>query len=156
MLTLKEIRSALADRRLDVVAEATGLHPNSIARIRDGKNENPRHETVDALSRYLTQNVRPAQGCYMAEIVDAEVRKKNDDFIELVVTYKLLAFDRHTSASYVVRSTDATREANGRTALAELARSVGIAKVLDASDFIGKRLRVCFSEEIVHKKVENG
>jgi predicted transcriptional regulator len=53
MLTLKEIKAKLADRRLDAVAEATGLHPNSIARIRDGKNLNPKHSTVAALSAYF-------------------------------------------------------------------------------------------------------
>ena len=53
MLTFQQIRERLQDRRLDAVAEATGLHPNSIARIRDGKNLNPKHSTVAALSAYL-------------------------------------------------------------------------------------------------------
>jgi predicted transcriptional regulator len=53
MLTLKEIKAKLADRRLDAVAEATGLHPNSIARIRDGKNLDPKHSTLAALSAYF-------------------------------------------------------------------------------------------------------
>ena len=53
MLTLEEIKAKLADRRLDAVAKATGLHPNSIARIRDGKNTDPKHSTLAALSAYL-------------------------------------------------------------------------------------------------------
>lgn len=53
MLTFQEIRERLQDRRLDAVAEATGLHPNSIARIRDGKNNDPKHSTLAALSAYL-------------------------------------------------------------------------------------------------------
>lgn len=53
MLTLEEIKAKLADRRLDAVAKATGLHVNSVARIRDGKNLNPKHSTVAALSAYL-------------------------------------------------------------------------------------------------------
>ena len=53
MLTLEEINAKLADRRLDAVAKATGLHVNSVARIRDGKNLNPKHSTVAALSAYL-------------------------------------------------------------------------------------------------------
>jgi DNA-binding Xre family transcriptional regulator len=53
MLTLEEIKNRLQDRRLDVVAEATGLHPNSVARIRDGKNTDPKHSTLAALSAYL-------------------------------------------------------------------------------------------------------
>ena len=53
MLTLEEIKAKLADRRLDAVAKATGLHVNSVARIRDGKNLNPKHSTVAVLSAYL-------------------------------------------------------------------------------------------------------
>jgi hypothetical protein len=53
MLTLEEIKERLADRRLDIVAEATGLHVNSIARIRSGANANPKHATLVALSAYL-------------------------------------------------------------------------------------------------------
>jgi hypothetical protein len=53
MLTLEEIKGKLADRRLDAVALATGLHVNSIARIRDGRNRNPKHSTLAALSAYF-------------------------------------------------------------------------------------------------------
>jgi hypothetical protein len=53
MLTLEEIKGKLADRRLDAVAAATGLHVNSIARIRDGRNLNPKHSTLAALSAYF-------------------------------------------------------------------------------------------------------
>ncbi len=53
MLTLEEIKAKLADRRLDAVAKATGLHVNSVARIRDGKNTDPKHSTLAALSAYL-------------------------------------------------------------------------------------------------------
>ena len=52
MLTTEEIRKLLADRRLDKVAEATGLSPLTIARMRDGKGD-PKASTVEALSRYL-------------------------------------------------------------------------------------------------------
>jgi hypothetical protein len=53
MLTFTEIRRRLQDRRLDAVASATGLHVNSIARIRDGRNLNPKHSTLAALSAYV-------------------------------------------------------------------------------------------------------
>lgn len=56
MLTLEEIRKRLADRRIDIVAEATGLHRNNVARIRDGQNTNPKATTLEALSRYLEGN----------------------------------------------------------------------------------------------------
>jgi len=49
------IKSALADRRVSIVSEKTGLHPNTIARIRDGKNENPTLETLNKLAVYLTE-----------------------------------------------------------------------------------------------------
>jgi len=54
MMTLDEVRRALADRRLDRVAEATGLHPNTIWAIRVGRNRNPSYATMEALSDYLT------------------------------------------------------------------------------------------------------
>lgn len=47
------IRGALADRRVSIVSEKTGLHPNTIARIRDGKNQNPTLETLNKLGTYL-------------------------------------------------------------------------------------------------------
>ena len=53
MMSLQQIRDALADRRLDIVAKATGLHANSVGRIRDGRNVNPKASTLEALSRYL-------------------------------------------------------------------------------------------------------
>lgn len=53
MPELEWIRGALADRRLDKVSEATGLHPNTIAMIRDGKQQNPKIETLNTLALYL-------------------------------------------------------------------------------------------------------
>lgn len=53
MLTLGQIREFLADRRLDVVSEKTGLHRNTLAAIRDGINENPTLKTIEALSDYF-------------------------------------------------------------------------------------------------------
>jgi predicted transcriptional regulator len=53
MLTLIEIRTALADRRLNVVAKATGIHVTTIARIRDGVSLDPKSSVVAALSAYL-------------------------------------------------------------------------------------------------------
>jgi hypothetical protein len=156
MLTLKEIRSALADRRLDVVAEATGLHPNSIARIRDGKNDSPRPETIDALSRYLMQSVKPATGCYMAEIVEAELIKRVGVGQVAVVTYKLFETGKFASVCYVVKSDDEKKQSDGRTSLAGLCRSIGMTRIVNLDELVGKCLRICFYEEIVHKKVQNG
>lgn len=53
MIKIEEVRAALADRRVDVVASATGLHRNTIAAIRDGKSANPRYSVIVALAKYL-------------------------------------------------------------------------------------------------------
>ena len=42
----------LADRRLDKVAEATGLSPLTVARVRDGKGD-VKTSTLEKLSAYL-------------------------------------------------------------------------------------------------------
>lgn len=57
MLDLDEIRAKLADRRLDVVSDATGLHRNTVSDIRSGKIINPSYAAVKALSDYLTDGV---------------------------------------------------------------------------------------------------
>lgn len=55
MLTLDQIREALRDRRLAKVAEATGLHYNTIREVRDNPNANPTYKVLKALSDYLTR-----------------------------------------------------------------------------------------------------
>ena len=54
MLTLDEIKRLLADRRLNVVSAATAINRNTLAQIRDGKNENPTLRTMKRLSDYLS------------------------------------------------------------------------------------------------------
>jgi len=53
MLSVTEIRNALQDRRLGIVAKATGLHYNTLRDIRDGTATDPRSSTVTVLSDYL-------------------------------------------------------------------------------------------------------
>lgn len=53
MLTFEQVVEKLQDRRLDAVALATGLHHNTIARIRDGKNVDPKLSTLKLLSDYF-------------------------------------------------------------------------------------------------------
>jgi hypothetical protein len=53
MLTLEQIKTALADRRLTVVAESTGLHYNTLRDIRDNPESNPSYRTLKAVSEYL-------------------------------------------------------------------------------------------------------
>lgn len=53
MLTIERIRELLLDRRLAMVADATGIHYATIQAIRNGKVTNPSYETVRLLSEYL-------------------------------------------------------------------------------------------------------
>lgn len=52
-MILDEVRRLLADRRLDKVAAATGLHRDTIRAIRDGENTNPTLATLQKLYDYL-------------------------------------------------------------------------------------------------------
>jgi hypothetical protein len=53
MLTLEQIKAALSDRRIKMVAQATGLHNNTIRDIRDNPKANPSYRVMKALSDYL-------------------------------------------------------------------------------------------------------
>ena len=53
MLTLLEIQTRLKDRRLPIVAEATGLHPNTLRGVRDNPDANPTHKVIKLLNDYL-------------------------------------------------------------------------------------------------------
>lgn len=55
MLTLEEIRERLKDRRLQVVAESTNMHYNTIKSVRDNENGRPSYDTIKALSDYLNK-----------------------------------------------------------------------------------------------------
>ncbi len=53
MMTLVQIRALLQDRRLQMVAEATGLHENTIRQIRNDETANPTYKVMVALSDYF-------------------------------------------------------------------------------------------------------
>lgn len=53
MMTLEQIRHALADRMPMKVAEATGLHYNTIRELRDNPQANPTYKVMLAISTYL-------------------------------------------------------------------------------------------------------
>lgn len=55
VLTLEEVRKRLQDRRIDVVAEATGLHYGTVQEVRAGKSENPSYQTIKVLSDYFEE-----------------------------------------------------------------------------------------------------
>jgi DNA-directed RNA polymerase specialized sigma54-like protein len=54
-MDIDEIRAALADRRLDIVSEGSGVHRSTIARIRDGKTV-PTFYVVQKLVAYFEAN----------------------------------------------------------------------------------------------------
>ena len=54
MMTLDQIREALDDRILYVVAERTGIHRNTISAIKSGKIENPTYYVLKKISDYLS------------------------------------------------------------------------------------------------------
>lgn len=56
-MTLDEIKHHLADRKPGKVAEATGLHVNTIRNIRDGLTPNPSIQVVDKLRAYLESRI---------------------------------------------------------------------------------------------------
>jgi len=55
MIDLDNIKRKLADRRLDIVSTATGIHRSTLARIRDGKNA-PTYYILEKLSAYFEVN----------------------------------------------------------------------------------------------------
>lgn len=55
MMTLEQIQDALKDRRPKMVAQETGLHLNTIIKVRDNQDANPTYRVIEALSRYLQQ-----------------------------------------------------------------------------------------------------
>jgi len=52
MLTLEQIRSRLKGRNIQVVSRKTGLHFNTVHRIKRGETE-PNYATLERLSAYL-------------------------------------------------------------------------------------------------------
>jgi hypothetical protein len=57
-MTLEDIRAALRDRKISVVARATAIHPNTIRSIVKDPEANPTHRVIKALSDYLSAGVR--------------------------------------------------------------------------------------------------
>lgn len=62
MLTIERIRHELQDLRLGRVSEATGIHYNTLRDLRDTPGANPKARTVEALSLYIEQRGRMADG----------------------------------------------------------------------------------------------
>ena len=56
LLTIQQIRHLLKDRRLELVANETGLHYNTILYIRDTDQRNVGHRTLEKLSAYFERD----------------------------------------------------------------------------------------------------
>lgn len=53
VMNVAELRNALQDRKLNVVAEATGLSVNTLSELKNGRADNPTIKTLKALSDYF-------------------------------------------------------------------------------------------------------
>jgi hypothetical protein len=62
MMTLEQIKRALQDRRPGLVAEATGLHFNTVRDVRDNPDANPTYKVLKAISDYLTNREATING----------------------------------------------------------------------------------------------
>lgn len=62
MLTLEEIRDRLLDRRIQTVADRTGLNYYTIRKIRAGGRITPQYRTMKLLSDYLLEQGRFQRG----------------------------------------------------------------------------------------------
>jgi len=56
MLTPDQIIEKLQDRKLAVVAENTGLHYNTLKKLRDGAAKEPSYESIRILSEYFSES----------------------------------------------------------------------------------------------------
>lgn len=56
-MSLEQIRAALKDRKISVVARATSIHPNTIRNIINKTEANPTHRVIKALTDYLSGGV---------------------------------------------------------------------------------------------------
>lgn len=55
VLTISQIKEALADRNLRKVSEASGVHYHTVMAIANGKRDNPTYDTYVALANYLAR-----------------------------------------------------------------------------------------------------
>jgi hypothetical protein len=56
MMRLEDIRGLLKDRRVSIVAKATGIHFNTIREVRDNQDANPTYRVMTKLIEYLEGN----------------------------------------------------------------------------------------------------
>jgi len=54
-MDIEEIRDKLELLRLERVAQATGVHYNTLRNMRDNSDANPTRKNMDIIERYLTE-----------------------------------------------------------------------------------------------------
>jgi DNA-binding Xre family transcriptional regulator len=52
-MTIEHIKRFLADKRLSVISEKTGLSIGTLRALRDGQNDNPTIKTLEKLTAYM-------------------------------------------------------------------------------------------------------
>ena len=57
-MTIEQIRRALADRRLIVVAKSTGISYGTLLTIRDNPEANPSLKSMLLLEEYLSRGIK--------------------------------------------------------------------------------------------------
>jgi hypothetical protein len=60
MMTIEQVVAALQDRKVRVVAAATGLHYSTVLALQRGRSKRPRITAIQRLSTYLSK--APANG----------------------------------------------------------------------------------------------
>ena len=53
MMTIEQIRDLLADRKLNIIAEKTGIHYNTVRNIANGDGEGASYRTIRVLSDFF-------------------------------------------------------------------------------------------------------
>lgn len=53
MLSPEQVQEKLKDRIVKVVAENTGLHFNTVYKLKNGTSKSPSYETMETISDYL-------------------------------------------------------------------------------------------------------
>jgi len=60
-VTLEQVVDALRTANLSYLVRVTGLHYNTIRRIKTGENKNPTHHTIQTLSKHLRRRNNDTQ-----------------------------------------------------------------------------------------------
>lgn len=60
-MTLDQVRTALQTANLSTLSRVTGLHYNTIRRIKTGDNTNPTTHTLTTLSKYFSRKTNDSQ-----------------------------------------------------------------------------------------------